>query len=80
VEKKDVNAGDKVYVIYRNPHAANVANIQQAEIVEHPNHPGEKALFIHDSYHLLDEEDAIFPSYSDAEVMYNKLFDYEQYE
>ncbi|MGX1194261.1 transcriptional regulator SplA domain-containing protein [Metabacillus sp. SLBN-84] len=80
MEKKDVRAGDKVYVIYRNPHAANVANIQQAEVVDHPTEPGQKALFIHDSYHLLDEGDAIFPSYSDAEEMYNKLFDYEQYE
>ncbi|KEZ52740.1 MULTISPECIES: transcriptional regulator SplA domain-containing protein [Metabacillus] len=80
MEKNDVRAGDKVYVIYRNPHAANVANIQQAEVVDHPTEPGQKALFIHDSYHLLDEEDAIFPSYSDAEEMYNKLFDYEQYE
>ena len=80
MEKNDVRAGDKVYVIYRNPHAANVANIQQAEVVDHPTEPGQKALFIHDSYHLLDEEDAIFPSYSDAEEMYNRLFDYEQYE
>jgi transcriptional regulator of the spore photoproduct lyase operon len=80
MEKNDVRAGDKVYVIYRNPHAANVANIQQAEVVDHPTEPGQKALFIHDSYHLLDEEDAIFPSYSDAGEMYNKLFDYEHYE
>lgn len=35
---KSFAAGDTVYVIYRNPHAANVAHIKEAEIVHHPYH------------------------------------------
>ncbi|MBX4163047.1 transcriptional regulator SplA domain-containing protein [Priestia aryabhattai] len=79
VEKKEYQVGDQVFVIYRNPHTANVANINQAEIVEHPENKGEKALFLHESYHLLAEDDAVYSTYEEAEKMYNKIFDYEQY-
>ncbi|WLR43172.1 transcriptional regulator SplA domain-containing protein [Bacillus carboniphilus] len=78
MEKKDVQPGDEVYVIYRNPHTPNVANIQQAEVVPHPKNGEDVALFLHESYHLLSEDDAIFPSYDEAEQMYNSIFDYNQ--
>ena len=31
-------AGDIVYVMYRNPHTYNVANIQEAAVVNDPDH------------------------------------------
>ncbi|MCD7036100.1 transcriptional regulator [Metabacillus sp. GX 13764] len=80
LEKQQLKDGDKVFVIYRNPHAANVATIEQAEIVPHPKDKSDLALFIHNSYHPLTEDDAIFASYQDAEYLYNELFDYQQYD
>ncbi|MBM7703667.1 transcriptional regulator SplA domain-containing protein [Metabacillus iocasae] len=79
MSQREYQVGDQVFVIYRNPHTANVANIQQAEIVEHPEQPGDVALFLHESYHLLSEDDAVYPTFEEAEQMYNKIFDYEQY-
>ncbi|MRX72250.1 transcriptional regulator [Bacillus lacus] len=80
MEKKDLKAGDKIFVIYRNPHAANVAHIKEAEVVQHPSDEDDLAMFLYDSYHLLTEDDAIFGSYEEAEVLYNELFDIEQYQ
>ncbi|WP_110114765.1 transcriptional regulator SplA domain-containing protein [Bacillus sp. CGMCC 1.16541] len=80
MSKREYQVGDQVFVIYRNPHTANVANITEAEIVEHPEQPGDVALFLHESYHLLAEDDAVYPTYEEAEQMYNKIFDYEQYD
>ncbi|WP_226666087.1 transcriptional regulator SplA domain-containing protein [Metabacillus litoralis] len=76
----DFHVGDQVYVIYRNPHAAVVANIEKAEVVEHPKNPRELALFLHDAYHPLAEDDAIFSSFEEAEDLYNEIFDYQQYD
>ncbi|MDA1475763.1 transcriptional regulator SplA domain-containing protein [Bacillus changyiensis] len=73
--KDGIQAGDQVYVIYRNPHAANVANIKEAEVVEHPLHDGELALFLYDTYHALADDDAVFSSYEEAEQLYRHLFD-----
>jgi len=46
----------------RNPHAANVANIEKEEIVQHPKNPEVLALFLHDAYYPLAEDDAVFSS------------------
>ncbi|MFZ7767350.1 transcriptional regulator SplA domain-containing protein [Bacillus licheniformis] len=67
--------GDEVYVIYWNPHAANVAHIKEAEVVDHPLHEGELALFMYDTYHAFAEDDAVFSSYEEAERLYRELFD-----
>ncbi|MCM3408789.1 MULTISPECIES: transcriptional regulator SplA domain-containing protein [Bacillaceae] len=72
--------GEEVYVIYRNPHAVNVANIEKAEIVEHPTNQKELAIFLHDAYHPLAEDDAVFSSFEEAEELYNQLFDYQQFD
>ncbi|OAS86665.1 MULTISPECIES: transcriptional regulator SplA domain-containing protein [Metabacillus] len=80
MEGNNFQIGEEVYVIYRNPHAANVANIEKAEIVEHPNNPKELALFLHDAYHPLADDDAVFSSFDEAEELYNQLFDYQQYD
>ncbi|CAI6254189.1 transcriptional regulator [Bacillus subtilis] len=74
------NAGDTVYVIYRNPHAANVAHIKEAEIVHHPYHEGELSLFIYETYHPFAEDDAVFASYEEAKSLYKELFDIDPYE
>ncbi|PMC35094.1 transcriptional regulator [Bacillus sp. UMB0899] len=76
----EFKVGEEVYVIYRNPHAVNVANIEKAEIVEHPNDNQELALFLHDAYHPLEEDDAVFSSFKEAEELYNQLFNYQQYD
>lgn len=60
MSKQNIKAGDRVYVIYRNPHAASVTHIKEAEVVEHPIHEGELALFIYDTYHAFAEDDAVF--------------------
>ncbi|MCM3160203.1 transcriptional regulator SplA domain-containing protein [Metabacillus litoralis] len=72
--------GEEVYVIYRNPHAVNVANIEKAEIVEHPTNQKKLAIFLHDAYHPLAEDDAVFSSFEEAEELYNQLFDYQQFD
>ncbi|MCJ2145383.1 transcriptional regulator SplA domain-containing protein [Bacillus sp. B19-2] len=73
--RQPFKSGDEVYVIYRNPHAANVAHIKEAEVVDHPLHEGELALFMYDTYHAFAEDDAVFSSYEEAERLYRELFD-----
>ncbi|MEK4789696.1 transcriptional regulator SplA domain-containing protein [Bacillus sp. FSL K6-2971] len=71
----DYKPGDQVYVIYRNPHAANVAQIKEAEIVSHPYNKEELALFLLETYHPLAPDDAVFPTYEEAEALYQDLFE-----
>lgn len=67
-------AGDVVYVIYRNPHTYDVANVQEAAVVNNPEHPGELALFLYETYFPLDENIAIYASEGEAERAYNDTF------
>ena len=46
MEYQSYNAGDIVYVFYRNPHTQDVANIQAAAVVNNPENPSELALFL----------------------------------
>lgn len=80
MENREYKVGDQVFVIYRNPHTPNVANITQAEIVQHPDRQEEVALFLHESYHLLAEDDAVYKSREEAEERYKEIFDYDQYQ
>ncbi|KSU85508.1 transcriptional regulator SplA domain-containing protein [Fictibacillus enclensis] len=80
MEKREYKAGDQVFVIYRNPHTPNVANITEAEIVRHPENEQQLALFLHESYHLLAEDDAVYDTYEQAEEKYKEIFDYDQYQ
>ncbi|MTT33297.1 transcriptional regulator [Terrilactibacillus sp. BCM23-1] len=80
MDRKKFEVGDHVYVIYRNPHTANVANITQAEIVQHPENEDDIALFLHEDYHLIEDDDAIYSTFTEAETEYNRMFDYEQYD
>ncbi|MBM7552553.1 transcriptional regulator SplA domain-containing protein [Thalassobacillus pellis] len=74
VDPTEVNIGDEVYVIYRNPHTPTVANIKQAEVVPHPHQPDNKALFLHDSFHLIEENDALFSNQQEAQAFFNEMF------
>ncbi|UOQ44754.1 transcriptional regulator [Halobacillus salinarum] len=67
-------AGDVVYVIYRNPHTFNVANVQEAAVVKDPEEPGELALFLYDTYFPLDSDIAVYASLGEAERAYEEAF------
>ncbi|WP_316569008.1 transcriptional regulator SplA domain-containing protein [Neobacillus sp. YIM B06451] len=71
IDPKDVQAGDEVYVIYNNPHTPTVANIRPAEVVQHPKDPNALALFIHDTFHVIEDDDALFSSEEAAEKAFN---------
>lgn len=66
--------GEVVYIILRNPHAQNVAQVQQAAVVENPENPNELALFAHDNYFPLSDDFAIYTSEHDAEAAYQEAF------
>jgi len=67
-------AGDIVYVFYRNPHTQDVANIQEATIVNNPESPGELALFLYETYYPLTNETAVYSSQVEAEQAYQQFF------
>ncbi|MNZ75962.1 Transcriptional regulator protein (SplA) [compost metagenome] len=67
-------AGDIVYVLYRNPHTQNVANIQEAAVVHNPEQPGGLALFLYETYYPLSDEMAVYASQAEAEQAYQYYF------
>ncbi|WP_053366633.1 transcriptional regulator SplA domain-containing protein [Bacillus sp. FJAT-27245] len=67
IDPKEIKAGDEVYVIYNNPHTPTVANIRPAEVVQHPKDPNALALFIHETFHVIEDDDALFSSEEAAE-------------
>ncbi|MCP8969866.1 transcriptional regulator [Ectobacillus sp. SYSU M60031] len=68
-----MQVGDEVYVIYNNPHTPTVANIRAAEIVQHPKDPNDVALFLHDTFHVIEDDDALFTSYEAAERAFQDI-------
>jgi transcriptional regulator of the spore photoproduct lyase operon len=66
--------GEVVYLIIRNPHAQDVAQVQQAAIVENPEDPTQLALFAHETYYPLTDEFALFKSEDEAEKAYYQAF------
>lgn len=68
------NLGEVVYVIIRNPHAQDVANVQEAAVVSHPESPGELALFLYDTYYPLTDEIAVYKTEQEAEQAYQEAF------
>ncbi|WP_231495778.1 transcriptional regulator SplA domain-containing protein [Paucisalibacillus sp. EB02] len=66
--------GEVVYIIIRNPHAQDVAQVQQAAVVENPDNPSELALFAHETYFPFSEEFAVFKSEDEAEMAYKEAF------
>ncbi|GGE48474.1 transcriptional regulator SplA [Pullulanibacillus camelliae] len=80
MSNQSYRAGEVVYVMYRNPHAQSVANVQEAAVVEDPDHPGELCLFIYDTYYPLSEEIAIYQTKEEAEAVYQEYFGDDQEE
>lgn len=66
--------GEIVYIIIRNPHVQDVAHVQQAAIVQHPENPNKLALFTHDNYYPVTDELAIFTTEEEAENAYQEAF------
>ncbi|MBS4201893.1 transcriptional regulator [Bacillus sp. FJAT-49732] len=76
------NPGQIVYVIYRNPHTQDVANIQEAAVVQAPDSPNQLALFLYETYYPISEDLAIYQSKEEAEQAYFEAFgsaDIEEY-
>lgn len=67
IEMNDAKLGDEVFVIYRNPHVPSVSNVKAAEIVQHPKDPDKLALFINDTFHVIEDDDALFATSEAAE-------------
>lgn len=72
------NPGDIVYVFYRNPHTQDVANVQAAAVVNHPDNPNELAIFLYETYYPLTNEMAIYTSEAEAMQVYEQYFGYEE--
>jgi transcriptional regulator of the spore photoproduct lyase operon len=72
---QDYKAGDIVYVFYRNPHTQNVANIQEAAVVNNPERPGELAIFLYETYYPLSSDMAVYATSEEAEQAYHYYFD-----
>ena len=66
--------GDSVFVFYRNPHTQDVANIQEAAVVNNPENPDELSLFLYETYYPLTNEVAVYASEAEAEHAYQQFF------
>ncbi|MEY2195000.1 transcriptional regulator SplA domain-containing protein [Neobacillus sp. BF23-41] len=66
--------GQIVHIIIRNPHAQDVANIQEAAVVQNPENPDQLALFVYETYYPLTDEIAVYSSAHEAESAYQEAF------
>ncbi|MBB6448194.1 transcriptional regulator of the spore photoproduct lyase operon [Geomicrobium halophilum] len=74
--------GEIVYVIIRNPHAQDVANVQEAAVVENPENPEKLSLFLYETYYPFTEEVAVYRTSHEAERAYRDAFggtEFEEY-
>jgi transcriptional regulator of the spore photoproduct lyase operon len=79
IDINNAKPGDEVFVIYRNPHVPTVANIKAAEIVQHPKDPSSLALFLNETFHVIENDDALFTSSESAMRAYeDHFFDFEE--
>ncbi|UII54261.1 transcriptional regulator [Cytobacillus spongiae] len=74
IDPREIKAGDEVFVIYNNPHTPTVSNIRAAEIVQHPKDPNAVALFLNETFHVIEDDDALFSSEQDAEQAFEQLY------
>ncbi|MGE7601924.1 transcriptional regulator SplA domain-containing protein [Peribacillus sp. NPDC097675] len=77
INAKEVQVGDEVFVIYNNPHVPTVSNVRAAEIVQHPKDPNAVALFLNDTFHTIEDDDALFSSEAAAEQAYSNFINDE---
>ncbi|WP_078392129.1 transcriptional regulator SplA domain-containing protein [Shouchella patagoniensis] len=61
--------GQTVYIIYSNPHTPTVATIQEGYISVDALGA---SVVVYDYYHTLEDDDAVFASYEDAEQVYKQ--------
>ena len=73
LEPNKIKQGDEVFVIYRNPHVPSVSNVQAAEVVPHPKDPNALALFINETFHVIEDDDAMFSSEAAAIKAYDAV-------
>ncbi|GAA5416401.1 hypothetical protein Pryu01_01436 [Paraliobacillus ryukyuensis] len=66
--------GEVVYVIIRNPHVQDAANVQEAAVVNNPEKPNELALFVYETYYPLTDEIAVYKSAAEAETAFQQAF------
>jgi transcriptional regulator of the spore photoproduct lyase operon len=71
---QELEEGQQVYIIYRNPHTQTVSTIQEATIARDPMDPAQLSLLLFDFYHPIEADDAIFHSYEEAESMFEQLY------
>ncbi|CAM5201083.1 Transcriptional regulator of the spore photoproduct lyase operon OS=Ureibacillus acetophenoni OX=614649 GN=SAMN05877842_102526 PE=4 SV=1 [Ureibacillus acetophenoni] len=74
MENQSFQAGDIVYVFYRNPHTQDVANIQEAAVVHNPEKDGELALFLYETYYPITNELALYATEEEANQAYNYYY------
>jgi transcriptional regulator of the spore photoproduct lyase operon len=75
INPQDTKPGDEVFVIYNNPHTPSVSNVKKAEIVQHPHNPEGLALFLHETFHVIEDDDALFSTEEAAKTAYHELYD-----
>jgi len=74
IDPKNAKIGDEVFVIYHNPHTPTVANVKPAEIVQHPKDPNALALFLNETFHTIEDDDALFQTEQAAQTAYNQMY------
>jgi transcriptional regulator of the spore photoproduct lyase operon len=74
MDNLNYQAGDIVYVFYRNPHTQDVANIQAAAVVNNPEKADELALFLYENYYPLSNEMAVYSTEEEANQAYNYYY------
>ncbi|HWK23667.1 MAG TPA: transcriptional regulator SplA domain-containing protein [Ureibacillus sp.] len=74
MENEIYQAGDVVYVFYRNPHTQDVANVQSAAIVNNPEKEDELALFLYETYYPLSSDMAVYATEEEANQAYNYYY------
>ena len=72
--QQNYQAGDIVYVFYRNPHIQDVANIQSAAVVNNPEKEDQLALFLYETYYPLSKDMAVYATEEEANRAYNYYY------
>ena len=71
---EDLQEGQQVYIIYRNPHTQTVSTVQEASIERDPMNPDQLSLLLFDFYHPIEADDALFQSFEEAESMFEQFY------
>lgn len=58
----------------RNPHTQDVANVQEALIMQDPETNDKLSLFLNETFYPLNDEVAVFPNAKEAEQTFKEAF------